>query len=262
MKSQLASAGLVVVLALVPSIVSAGDRLSDKDVKALLETLDNSRDRFEDQLDGKLKSGIVRGPRGEVNVRRYLDDLQENVKRLRERYTGGYAASAEVSTLLKQGSEIHRFMKTQPQDLKGMSEWDRLAGDLTSLATAYGTAFPLEGDAAVRRISDQEAASAAEKVAKQTDALKKAFNGDKTIAKPDKEKVKTALDMMKKQANAVKSRTTGGKPATAEARQVSDSAATLVEFVSSRTLPPGASEPWSALQGGVTTLRQAFGITP
>jgi hypothetical protein len=255
------SAALVVVLALVPS-TAAADRLSDKDVKALLETLDNSRDRFEDQLDGKLKNGIVRGPRGEVNVRRYLDDLQENVKRLRERYTGGYAASAEVSTLLKQGSEIHRFMKTQPQDLKGMSEWDRLAGDLTSLATAYGTAFPLEGDAAVRRISDQEAASAAEKVAKQTDALKKAFNSDKTIAKPDKEKVKTALDTMKKQANAVKSRTAGGKPATAEARQVSNSAATLVEFVSSRALPPGASEPWSALQGGVTTLRQAFGITP
>ena len=82
MKPRLVSAALVAVLALVPSIAAAGDRLSDKDVKALLETLDNSRDRFEDQLDGKLKNGIVRGPRGEVNVRRYLDDLQENVKRL------------------------------------------------------------------------------------------------------------------------------------------------------------------------------------
>ena len=31
---------------------AAADRLSDKDVKALIERIDNERDRFEDQLDG------------------------------------------------------------------------------------------------------------------------------------------------------------------------------------------------------------------
>ena len=30
--------------------------------------VDENRDRFEDQLDGKLKRSILRGPRGEVNV--------------------------------------------------------------------------------------------------------------------------------------------------------------------------------------------------
>ena len=257
----LALAVLAAAIALSPSAAQA-DRLSDKEVKALIETLDHSRDRFEDQLDGKLKDSIVRGPRGEVKVDRYLDDLQENVKNLRERYTGGYAASAEVSTLLKQGSDIHRFMKSQGAGLKGASEWDHLASDLTRLADAYGTTFPLEGDAPVRRVSDEEAAEAAGKIAEQSDALKKAFNDDKSLAKPDREKIKKSLDVLKKQANTVKSRVSGGKPATAEVRQLNQSSAAIVAFASSRALPPAAGEPWSAIQGGMVTLRQAFGIAP
>ncbi len=252
---------LAAAIALSPSAAQA-DRLTDKEVKALLETVDKSRDRFEDQLDGKLKDSIVRGPQGEVKVNRYLDDLQENVKDLRERYTGGYAASAEVATLLKQGSSIHRFMKSQGPGLKGASEWDHLAGDLTKLAEAYGTTFPMEGDAPVRRVSDQEAASAAENIAKQSDALKKAFNSDKTLAKPDKDKIKGALDLFKKQAGTLKSRLSEGKPATAEMSQLNSSSAAIVEFASSRQLPAAASAPWSAIQGGMVTLRQAFGVAP
>jgi hypothetical protein len=263
MKSSrlLSLAALVAAFVLSPSAARA-DRLSDKEVKELLETLDHSRDRFEDQLDGKLKDSIVRGPQGEVRVDRHLDDLQENVKNLRERYTGGYAASAEVATLLRQGSAIHRFMRSQGAGLKGASEWDHLAGDLTKLAEAYGTTFPLEGDAPVRRVSDGEAAAAAENVAKQSDALKKAFNNDKSLAKPDKEKIKSALDQFKKQANTVKSRVSDGKPASAEMRLLNSSSAAIVEFASSRQLPPAAGEPWSAIQGGMVTLRQAFGMAP
>jgi hypothetical protein len=89
-----------------------------------------------------------------------------------------------------------------------------------------------------------------------------AFNNDKSLAKPVKEKIKSALDQFKKQANTVKSRVSDGKPATAEMRQLNSSSAAIVEFASSRQLPPAAGEPWSAIQGGMGTLRQAFGIAP
>src|SRR3954454_654047 len=135
------------------------ERLTDKDVKGLIEAVDNGRDRFEDQLDGKLKDTILRGPNGEVNVARFLDDLQENTHRLKERFTTEYAASAEVATVLRQSTPIDAFMKQKP-GIKGSSEWDHLASSLRRLAVAYGTQFPLEGSAPVRRISDGEAAKA------------------------------------------------------------------------------------------------------
>ena len=75
----------IAVLLAAPAV--RADRLSDKDVKALIERIDNERDRFEDQLDGTLKRAILSSPRGEVNVEQFLDDLQENVDRLKERFT-------------------------------------------------------------------------------------------------------------------------------------------------------------------------------
>ena len=76
------AAGAVIIAALVAMPAVSADRLPGKDVMALLERIDNERDRFEDQLDGKIKSSILQGA-GEVHVERFLDDLQENVDRLK-----------------------------------------------------------------------------------------------------------------------------------------------------------------------------------
>ena len=239
-----------------------GERLADKDVAKIFEAVDNGRDRFEDQLDGKLKRSIVRGPGGEVDVENYLDDLQKNVDNLRERFTGKYAASNEAATVLKQASQIHHFMKSQPADLKGSSEWDRLVIDLSRLAEAYGTVFPLPPDAAVRRINDEEAASTAELIAKQADQLKAAIGRDKTMTKEGRNASKSDLDQLKKQASALKSRTLGGKPATAEARQVQETAARVGSALSGRTLTGDARAAWENIQRGLLKIDQAYRLTP
>ena len=105
--------------------------------------VDENRDRFEDQLDGKLKQSILRGPRGEVNVGEFLDDLQANVDKMKDRFTPQYAASAEVTAVLRQGTDIQRYMSTQPPDFDGASEWNRLSASLGQLAAVYGAPWPL-----------------------------------------------------------------------------------------------------------------------
>ena len=129
------------------------DRLNDRDVKSLIDRVNDERDRFEDQLDGKLKSSVLRGPCGEVNVSRFLDDLQENVGKLKDRFKPDYAASAEVTTVLRQASDIQRFMAKQPANYDGASEWKRLEASLTELATAYQPSCPF-GEA-TNRAADQ-----------------------------------------------------------------------------------------------------------
>ena len=149
------AAGAVIIAALVAMPAVSADRLPGKDVMALLERIHNERDRFEDQLDGKIKSSIIRGE-GEVHVGSFLDDLQENVDRLKSRFNSDYAASAEVTTVLRQGTDIQRFMSKQPPDLDGASEWNRLASSLGELAKVYATTFPFpkvsrRGDSAIAR---------------------------------------------------------------------------------------------------------------
>jgi hypothetical protein len=60
-----------------PATPAAGaDRPTDNDIKQLIERVDHDRDRFEDQLDGKLKSSTIHAPRGDVNVENFLQDFR------------------------------------------------------------------------------------------------------------------------------------------------------------------------------------------
>ena len=87
------------------------ERLPDKDVKALIDQVDEGRDKFEGNLDGKFKGSTLRGPNGEVKVAGALQDYQDNTKKLKDRFTSTYSASAEVATVLKQSTAIDTFMQ-------------------------------------------------------------------------------------------------------------------------------------------------------
>lgn len=234
-----------------------GERLTDKDVKALLETVDKGRDRFEDQLDGKLKDSILRGPNGEVNVSKFLDDLQENTGRLKDRFTPDYAASAEAATVLRQASAIQAFMKQKP-GIKGSSEWEHLSADLGKLASVYSAKFPIEGDGPVRRINDGEAAKAAQTIEEQADEFKNAVNREQALAKPAKDGLKSQADIVKNAAKVLKSRLSDSKPSSTEARQLFQAISKMRE--SAKGISPAALSLLGQMQSPLATLSQAFGM--
>jgi hypothetical protein len=239
--------------------LTAADRLSDRDLKALFEAVDEARDRFEDQLDGKLKNGIVRSPRGETKVDDYLNDFQEDVKNLRERFSDKYAASQEATVVLQKGTAMRKFLDGYDKQIKGRSEFDRLASELDRVAAAYGVAFPLADGATPRRYNDAEVQGIVESLAEDANLLKKAIDADKTLPKQTRAQAKTQLDDFRKQANTVKSRVGDGKPASAEARDLLGRITRLGEFVGGKPLSSGATAAWGSIRSKSDALRQAFG---
>jgi hypothetical protein len=240
----------------------ASERLSDKEVKTIIEDLDQARDRFADQLDSKVKSSVIRSPNGEVSVEKYLDDLQDNVKHLKDRFNRDYSASKEAETVLKQGSEIQTHLASQGTGtpMKGSSEWDHTALEMKRLAVAYGTTFPVPPGATVRRINDAEAASTADSLAKLGDELKKSINDDTTLPKPARDSAKSDADAFVKAAKAVKSKVEDSKPATAETKQLLTLADKLGNFAKPGSVGPGVTKAWSAMQAPLDLLRQAYGL--
>jgi hypothetical protein len=235
------------------------ERLFDKDVKTLIDQVDQGRDKFEGNLDGQFKGSTLRGPNGEVKVSGALQDYQDNTKKLKSRFTADYSASAEVATVLKQSTAIDRFMQGAASNMKGRNEWDRQVTFLKQLAAAYGTAFPLPDGAVVRRMNDKEAAGEAGAVGTAAGRFKSDLDKDGTLAKADKDAARKDLDLLVKQANAVKSRTSGGKPATAEMRQLAETVAKLEGFVGAH--PSTTKMNWNAVQTSFGRLQQAFGLT-
>ena len=160
------------------------ERLADKDVKTLIDQVDEARDKFEGNLDGEFKSSTIKNANGETKVAVALQDYQDSTQKLKNRFTADYSAAAEVTTVLRQSAAIDAFMQRSPSSMKGRSEWDRLAAQLKHLAEAYGATFPLPDGATARRMNDKDAAGAAAAIAAAADRLKNDFD---KLAKPDKD---------------------------------------------------------------------------
>lgn len=241
----------------------AADRLTDKDVKALTEHIDEGRSRFKDALDDKIKKQILRGPSGEVDVDKFLDDFKDNIERLRDRIKPEYAASAEALAVLRQGSQIDNFFRRQAPGTKGESEWNRMATDLKALAAAYGASFPLPENAAVRRIGDREVAMALESFAKSAGTMKKTLDeelhSDATVDKPTRESVLGAVEGLSKDAKALRSRVTDGKPSSAEAEALVTHASAFDATLNART--SAAKSVWAgAMAKQLDTVATAYGL--
>jgi hypothetical protein len=151
-------------------------------------------------------------------------------------------------------------MEGSASAMKGRSEWDQQATNLKHLAEAYGATFPLPDGATVRRMNDKETAGFAAAIATATDRFKNDLDKASTLAKPDRNAAKKDADVLIKQANAVKSRTSDGKLATAELRQVVDQVTKLQTFVGAHPIPTMTN--WEAVQTSLGKLQQPFGLTP
>jgi hypothetical protein len=263
MTNRLRILPLAAALASLAAPVLAADRLTDRDVKALVEKIDEGRGKFEDALDNDLKHTVVRNPSGEVDVKRWLDDFDESVGRLKDRLKPEYAASSEATALLRRATALDAFLKQQPSSLKGLSEWNRLSGDLNALAAAYGAAFPLPENAAVRRIGDRELATAAEQLAKSGEQLKKSLENDlknnTSVSAQDRQAAIADADQWSKDARALRDRIKDGKPSSAEAQRVADGAAKVKAFVEGKTLPTSARA-WAATTSARQAFAQAYGM--
>jgi len=253
-------ASLVFVASISAFAQAPAGRLSDKEIKALIDQVDEGRDKFEGNLDGKFKGATLRGPTGEAKVAGVLQDYQDSTAKLKERFTADYSASAEVGTVLKQSTGIDAYMKTAQPTMKGRSEWDQQAANLKRLAEAYGATFPLVEGAAVRRLNDKETAALAAAIGTAADRFKKDIDADKTLAKPDKEAGKKDVELLVKHADTLRSRTSEGKPATSELGQLVVQAAKVQAFVEAHPIP--AASNWQAVQASVGKLQQAFHQAP
>jgi hypothetical protein len=251
----------VITLAGLAAPAAGQDRLTDQDVKSLVSRIEEGRDRFDNALDDDLKGKVLRGASGEVNVKNFLDDFQKNIDRLEERLKPDYAASAEVGTLLRQGTAIDTFFRQLAPGTKGESEWNRLASDMKALAAAYTTTFPLPENAPVRRIGDGEVAETAEQLSKSASQLKKSLDADlKNNAAVDKiarDGIIQDADDWSKEAKALKSRVKDGKPSSGEAQQLLSRASRLQSFIKSNQVPASASA-WAGITSHVELLASAY----
>jgi hypothetical protein len=155
-------------------------------------------------------------------------------------------------------------MATQPANLDGTSEWNRLAVSLGELAAVYATAFPLPEGQQARRMNDGEVRKAADDLSKSADRLKNELDSslkkDKTVDEATREAAIREVDGLKHDAEKLDSTIGDDKPASGEAQAVLTRAAAIQGAAWGRAMSPAAKSAWDAAGGSIDKIAQAFGL--
>ena len=247
-------------LAVCTASAQIADRLTDKDIRALIETIEQDRDRFEELLEDKMKNAWYRSPKGEMKIALVLDDLRKNVKAMKESFTKDYSASNEAANTFRHATIIDSFIKEHP-DTKAATEWEHFSVNLRTLAYAYGTDFPLPADATVRRINDLETAMAADALIRTAKQFKKEVERNNTVPEEMKEAYKRDTEELIKQAITVRARTWDSKAANMEAKAIMDLAMQIGQSLQRDQISSSITSAWNSMQASLQKLSSAYGMT-
>ncbi len=258
-----AAATLMFGAVLLGNTLGAAERLSDEQVKRLMEDIDHGYDRWKDALERKnLDDAVLRSAAGTVDVRKFLEDFEDEIDTFKDRFTSNYSAGSEALALLRRGSDVERRYRTSGQT--GASEWSALGANFATLAQAYGTPWPIETmDVQAGRLNDDELVTRLGDLERSTERLKdeadRAAKKDTSIERASREEMTNKFDRLEQSVKEVRSRVDGDRPSSAEVRDMLGLAADLGRSTAALPLSPQGRAAWTSIEGGCLAISRAFG---
>ena len=116
-------------------------RLSEGDVRGLIDRLERDSDQFRQSLDSSLDRSRLDGSRAEDRINDFVKDFEASTDRLKDRFDDDRSASATVQEVLERGARIDRFVTDHRLTGRAYDDWRRVRTDLDELASAYSVAW-------------------------------------------------------------------------------------------------------------------------
>jgi hypothetical protein len=119
-------------------------RLSDKDVKRLLDRLEKDSDKFRKSVDKTLDKSRLDSTNREDDINRFVKDFEDEIDRLKDRFDDHKTVSADVEVVLRRAVLIDRFMQRHRVSTEMQGDWAAVKADLDELARAYNVSWEWE----------------------------------------------------------------------------------------------------------------------
>jgi hypothetical protein len=116
-------------------------RISDKQVKKVLEQLKKDTGKFRKSLDSSLDKSRLDGTNREDDINGFLKDYEKATDRLYDRFKDNKSVSADVEAVLDGAAQIDRFMGRRSPGQRAERDWEPVRQDLRRLAEAYNVTW-------------------------------------------------------------------------------------------------------------------------
>lgn len=251
------------IAAAVPLQAQAG-RPTDKQVKSTLEKSARTVESFRQAVDSKVKGMTIRTASSEVDVFSYVKDLEEACETARNRFSGSYAASSEVTRCLKAAKAVDQRAERGGQLAGGADEWAKARPELRTLAASYNVDWSTDPTGwSARRMNDKEVDSMLGKLASDAKRFSKSYGKDlkkdKTLSDEARQELSRRAETLATATQDLDRRFAKGEDVSAALANVGSASDAVAQGAEGKSLSSTASSAWNSVQNAVEQLPAAFG---
>jgi hypothetical protein len=268
--TSIAACALALVLGGVfPSTgLAQSHRLSDKEVRELLERIEKDAKRFRDSLEDGLEKSSMHKTWEEKEINRYVENFQKAADKLDDQFSDHNAATSLVREVLQRGAFIDEFVADRPVGPIAQNDWRTVRTRLDELASAYGVAWdwtlggPVVSPA--RRMNDDDVRRLVKDIEDSADHFRRSLNETvehspyrDTYAEAEAQALLKALD---RSTDRLRDRYDNEHEAAAVLNQVLRTAARIDEFMLTYRVDPRAEGDWAKLRAQLRDLASGYGL--
>ncbi|MFN7945686.1 MAG: hypothetical protein U0Z53_10055 [Blastocatellia bacterium] len=240
-------------------------RLADREVKPLLERLEDRTDHFRDALSKGLKKSRINYGSGEESLPQYVEDLRVSARRLKDRFDGKRSVAADVEEVLRRAVYIDRFMHRHPVVTGADREWTEVRQQLETLGRAWNVRWDEDGpENRPSRLNDQEVVSLVETIKRNSAQLRddadKSLKGSRGVDNQTRKNISDTLGDLAKSADRLRSRVSDAKEAPRQVDELLRLGATIDRFIDERRISGRVQSDWSVIRAYLTQLARTYNV--
>jgi hypothetical protein len=259
----------IIALIALSGLVNAAEaqvayRLTENEMKQLLNRIEHNADRFRDSLAKYLDVSRFDDTRAEDNINQFIKEFEAATDRLKSRFDDDQSAAGDVEEVLRRAIRIDGFMMRQGADTRARQDWMTLRQDLDQLATAYNVVWTWDGQARVYRLSDDQLRALLDRMEKEADTFRESLKDalektsfDGTNAEDD---INAFVKYFEAATDSLEDRFGKKQSAASDAEEVLTRAARIDSFMQRHRLTVRAQEDWMRLRRSLDELSVAYGV--
>src|SRR5437773_9472540 len=171
-------------------VLGKPDRLSDKEVEAILRRVEKQADNFRKGLHDSLNRRRFDKTHREDDINAYVKDFYQETARLRDHFNHHRSTAPDVEAVLDRAARIDGFMTRYRLDARAEDDWAALKTSLDELAQAFNVSSRRGGyqpgggvepigpvsSGLPYRLSDKEVEEIIRRVEKQSDRFRSSLD--------------------------------------------------------------------------------------
>jgi DNA-binding TFAR19-related protein (PDSD5 family) len=264
--------GLAVALAVASAgLAMAGQqrpyRLSDQQLKDLVNRIETHRDTFNTSLKRAIDRSSINGSPAEDQIDSSVRMFQQATDSLRDRVNDRQSDTADAENVLRRATSLDDFMMRNQLDASARNGWQALRLDMSDLARAYGITWNWNAASQTMpaRVDDKQVEQLLKQIGKKADkfdnGLDRAFDRSRIVDEGRaKDELRRSVKDFSQATDRLGDRVKGRQSSTLDAEEVLRRGVSIDAAMQRYQLTTQAERDWLSLRGDLDKLARAYNV--